>query len=86
MFLALPNLIFFTSKQGIFLWNDLLSCFEEDAKGFPEIRTGDFQIKKLALNLLTRKTVSKLEKILTLLSILYICECYFQVCSILKEN
>ena len=67
MFLALPNLIFFTSKQGIFRWNDLLSCFEEDAKGFPEIRTGDHQIKKLALNLQTKETVSKLEKVFDVL-------------------
>jgi hypothetical protein len=47
-----PESNLFTSKQGVFRWNDLLRSFEEgDAKGVPEIRTGDLQIKKLALNL-----------------------------------
>jgi hypothetical protein len=45
------NAHFLTTKQGIFRWTDKLSSFEEgDAKDSSEIRTGDLQIQKLALD------------------------------------
>jgi hypothetical protein len=54
---------FLTSKQGIFRWTDLLSSFKEgDAKGFPEIRTGDLQIQKLAHYPWTTESLLKSEK------------------------